>query len=71
MYSYRWRGLPVAAPAAGVEVVSAARGERRDHAGDGPRQPARRRRPVEAEHLLHLWAQFKVLAGWIVMNSCP
>ena len=42
-----------------VQVESAVRRRQRgDHARDGPRQSARRRRPVETEHLFDLWVQF-------------
>ena len=35
------------------------RRQRRDHARNGPRQSARRRRPVETEHLLDLGVHLK------------
>ena len=52
---------PIASALAAVRVVSPVvrrRRQRGDHARDGPRQSARRRRPVETEHLFDLWVQF-------------
>ena len=52
---------PIASALAAVQVVSPVvrrRSQRGDHARDGPRQSARRRRPVETEHLFDLWVQF-------------